>query len=137
MINFKKIKFYKKKVIFNPKGNIMKYMNQNDKHYVKFGEIYFTWIKKNYLKGWKFHTKMHINLTVPVGKIRCIFQDKKSKKQSNFNLSEKNFGTLYVPPKIWFAFQNLDKKKNSLLVNFSNIVHDKNETINKDFEEIQ
>ena len=41
-----------------------------------------------------------------------------------------------MPPKIWFAFQNLDKKKNSLLVNFSNIVHDKNETINKDFEEI-
>jgi dTDP-4-dehydrorhamnose 3,5-epimerase len=136
MINFKKIKFYKKKVIFNPKGNIMKYMNQNDKHYVKFGEIYFTWIKKNYLKGWKFHTKMHMNLTVPVGKIRCIFYDKKSNKKSIFNLSEKNFGTLYVPPKIWFAFQNLDKKKNSLLVNFSNIVHDKNETINKDFEEI-
>jgi dTDP-4-dehydrorhamnose 3,5-epimerase len=77
-----------------------------------------------------------MNLTVPVGKIRCIFYDKKSNKKSIFNLSEKNFGTLYVPPKIWFAFQNLDKKKNSLLVNFSNIVHDKNETINKDFEEI-
>ena len=135
MINFKKIKFYKKKVIFNPKGNIMKYMNQNDKHFVKFGEIYFTWIKKNYLKGWKFHTKMHMNLTVPVGKIRCIFYDKKSNKKNIFNLSEKNFGTLYVPPKIWFAFQNLDKK-NSLLVNFSSIIHDKNETINKEFEEI-
>ena len=136
MINLNKIKFYKKKVIMNPKGNIMKFINQSDKHYIRFGEIYFTWIKKDYLKGWKFHRKMHMNLTVPVGKIKCIFYDKKTNKKIVFNLGEKKFGTLYVPPKIWFAFQNMDKKKNSLLVNCSSIIHDKSETVNKDFEKI-
>ena len=136
MINLKKIKFYKKKTIFNSKGNIVKFMKKSDDNYMKFGEVYFTWIKKNYLKGWKFHKKMHMNLTVPVGKIRCIFYDKNINKKIVFNLSEKKSGTLYVPPKIWFAFQNIDKKKDSLLVNFSNIIHDKNETINKDLEQI-
>lgn len=136
MINLKKIKFYKKKIIFNPKGNIIKFIKKSDKNYMKFGEAYFTWIKRNYLKGWKFHKKMHMNLTVPVGNVKCIFYDKTANKKIVFKLSEKKPGTLYVPPKIWFAFQNIDKKKSSLLVNFSNIIHNKNETINKNFEEI-
>lgn len=136
MINLKKIKFYKKKTIFNFKGNIIKFIKKNDKNYKKFGELYFTWVKNNYLKGWKFHKKMHMNLTVPVGKIRCMFYDKKTNKKIILDLSENKPGTLYVPPKIWFAFQNIDKKKDSLLINFSNIIHNKNETINKDFKEI-
>lgn len=136
MINLKKIRFYKKKTIFNSKGNIIKFMKKSDNNYMKFGEVYFTWIKKSYLKGWKFHKKMHMNLTVPVGKIRCFFYDKNTNKKIVFNLSEKKSGTLYVPPKIWFAFQNIDKKKDSLLINFSNIIHDKKEVINKDYEQI-
>lgn len=136
MSNLKKIKFFEKKIINNHKGNVMKFIKKNDKNYNNFGEVYFTWIKKNYLKGWKFHKKMHMNLTVPVGKIKCLFYDKKLNKKKIFNLSEKKFGTLYVPPKVWFAFRNMDKKKDSLLVNFSNIIHDKRETINKDFDNI-
>ena len=77
-----------------------------------------------------------MNLTVPVGKIRCFFYDKNTNKKIVFNLSEKKSGTLYVPPKIWFAFQNIDKKKDSLLINFSSIIHDKKEVINLDYEQI-
>ncbi len=132
MNNLKKIKFFSKKIISNPKGNIMHYIKKNDKNYIKFGEVYFTWIKKNSLKGWKFHKKMHMNLTVPVGNIKFIFYDETFKKKRLFYLSESKFGTLYVPPKVWFSFKNMNKKKNSLVVNFSSIIHDKNETINKD-----
>ncbi len=133
MSKLDKIKFFKKKIIINPKGNIMKFMKKNDKNYKKFGEVYFTWIKKNCLKGWKYHKEMHMNLTVPVGSIKFFFYDEKKNLRKNFMISEKKFGTLYIPPRIWFAFQNVDKKKASLLVNFSNIVHDKEESINKKF----
>ena len=133
MSDIKKIKFIKKKIISDQKGNIMKFIKRNDKTFSKFGEVYFTWIKRNNLKGWKFHKKMHMNLTVPVGSVKFIFFDKKNKKKIVFNLSEKKFGTLYVPPKIWFAFTNISKKKDSLVVNFSNIIHDKNESVNKEF----
>ena len=61
MSNTKKIKFIKKKIISHPNGNIMKYINKNDKNYLKFGEVYFSWIKKNNFKGWKLHKKMHMN----------------------------------------------------------------------------
>ena len=136
MINLNKIKFYKKKTIFNIKGNIIKFIKNNDKTYKKFGEVYLTWVKNNYLKGWKYHKKMHMNLTVPVGKIRFMFYEKKTNKKITIDLNENNSGVLYVPPKIWFAFQNIDKKKDSLLINFSNIIHSKKETLNKDFQEI-
>ena len=136
MRNIKKIKFIKKKIISHPKGNIMKYIKKDDKNYLKFGEVYFSWIKKNNFKGWKFHKKMHMNLTVPVGNIKFTFFDKISKEKSTYNLSEKKFGILYVPPKIWFAFTNMSKTKDSLVVNFSNIIHDKNESINKDFKRL-
>lgn len=136
MTNLNKIKFYKKKIIINPKGNIMKFIKQNDRNYIKFGELYFTWVKKNYIKGWKFHKKMHMNLSVPIGKIKFTFFDKETHIKKQIVLGEKKFGTLYVPPKIWFAFENINKKRDSLLVNFSNIIHHKNETINKEFEKI-
>ena len=48
----------------------------------------------------------------------------------------KKFGTLYVPAKIWFSFENMSKKKDSLMVNFSNIIHKKSESINKNLKEI-
>lgn len=134
MNNLKKIKFFKKKIISNPKGNIMHYIKKDDKNYIKFGEVYFTWIKKNSFKGWKLHKKMHMNLSVPFGNIKFTFYDEKFKKKREFKLSGNKFGTLYVPPKVWFAFKNIDKKKDSLVVNFSNIIHDKNETINKSYD---
>jgi dTDP-4-dehydrorhamnose 3,5-epimerase len=136
MANIDKIKFFPKKIIKNPKGNVMHFIKKDDKNYIKFGEVYFTWIKNNNTKGWKFHKKMHMNLTVPVGNIEFTFFDEELKKKYIFNLSEKKFGTLYVPPKIWFSFRNMSKKKDSLVVNFSNIVHKKSENINKDFKEL-
>ena len=136
MSNLKKIKFIKKRIITHPKGNIMKFIKRNDDNYSGFGEVYFTWIKINEFKGWKFHKKMHMNLTVPMGNVDFFFYDKKLDKKIIFNLNEKKFGTLYIPPKIWFGFKNMNKKKDSLVVNFSNIIHDKNESINKDFKSI-
>ena len=78
---------------------------------MKFGEVYFTWIKKNYLKGWKFHKKMHMNLTVPVGKIRCIFYDKNINKKIVFNLSEKKSELYMCHQKYGSHFKILTKKR--------------------------
>ena len=44
----KSIKIQKNKIIFNKKGNIIKFLNKNSKQYKSFGEIYFSEIKKRY-----------------------------------------------------------------------------------------
>jgi hypothetical protein len=54
------IKINKLKIKFHKKGNIIKMMSSNNKN--KFGELYISIIKKNKIKGWKFHKKMHMNL---------------------------------------------------------------------------
>ena len=78
---------------------------------MKFGEVYFTWIKRNYLKGWKFHKKMHMNLTVPVGNVKCIFYDKTANKKIEFKLSEKNQELYMCRQKYGLHFKILTKKK--------------------------
>ena len=51
----KDIKFLNSKIISNNKGNIIKIINKNNKEFIKFGELYFSEIKKSYIKGWNLH----------------------------------------------------------------------------------
>ena len=53
----KKIKVFKLKKIKNNLGNITKFINKNDKFFKKFGEVYFSDIKKDKEKGWNLHKK--------------------------------------------------------------------------------
>ena len=131
MSRLEKIVFKKKRVINNKNGNIIHFFSKKEKNFKEFGEIYFTWVKKNKTKGWKYHKKMHMNLTVPVGYVRFFFYDDKKHTVKKIDIGKKNHGVLYVPPRVWFAFRNINKKKDSLVTNLSNIIHSKNESINK------
>ena len=51
----KLVKVLKNKIIFNPKGNIIKIINKKNKYFFKFGELYFSQVKKNKTKGWNIH----------------------------------------------------------------------------------
>ena len=51
------IKKIKIRIIKNVKGNIIKFFNFNQKFLKKYGEIYFSEVKKNKFKGWKYHEK--------------------------------------------------------------------------------
>ena len=53
----KSIKFSKGKRIKNYKGDIIKFISKKNILFKKFGEIYFSEIKKNKIKGWNFHKK--------------------------------------------------------------------------------
>ena len=53
-MKIKKIKIIDLKSIKNPKGDILKYLSKDSKNYKKFGEIYFSEIKKNKKKRMEF-----------------------------------------------------------------------------------
>ena len=63
------IKKIKKKIIKNIKGDILKFFSKQDSFFKKFGEIYFSEIRKNKVKGWNYHKKNTCLLTVPFGKV--------------------------------------------------------------------
>ena len=82
-MSLSKIKIIKLKILKNNKGDVLKYINKKDIYFKKFGEIYFTEIKKNNIKGWNFHRKNKCFISVPFGKVRFTFAKKiNSKKKS-------------------------------------------------------
>ena len=72
-----KIKVTKLKIIKLPAGNIMRALRKNELRNWTFGEAYFSKVKFGKIKAWKFHTKMTLNLIVPLGKVKFVFYSKK------------------------------------------------------------
>ena len=63
------IKKIKLKIFKNPKGDLLKYISIKKSYFKKFGEVYFSEIKKNSIKGWNAHIKNTCLLAVPFGKV--------------------------------------------------------------------
>lgn len=129
------------KIIDHPLGNIMHGMKASDETFKSFGEAYFSFVNFGSVKGWKMHTKMILNLVVPLGEIKFVaFDDREnSRSRGQFQeivLSRNNYQKLTVPPGVWLAFQGRSQGEN-LLLNMASIEHDPNEAINKSLEEIQ
>ena len=111
------------------KGDIYKIINKKSKNFSGFGELYLSSLNKGSSKGWNFHKKMTLNLFVVKG--RVMFFLKKDKKVFRINLNEDQNEVLTIKPKVWVKMVNLSLKE-SKIINFANLVHDKNEIIKKE-----
>ncbi len=129
------IKEYKLKKFYLKKGNVLKGLNRVDQNFNGFGEVYFSFIKKNQIKGWKKHHKMKMNLIVPLGKVEFKFYDEKKNKYQKIMIGQNNYKRIFVPNNIWFAFKGHDKI--NLIMNISNIIHSKNEVSRKQLKELK
>ena len=123
------------KQIYNPKGDIFHAMKKSDIGYEGFGEAYFSTIKYNDKKGWKKHTKMTLNLIVPIGEIEFVIYDDKNNKFFNTKLSSENYQRLTIKPNLWVAFKGISNSQN-ILLNIASIEHDSIEALTKDLDEI-
>jgi dTDP-4-dehydrorhamnose 3,5-epimerase len=122
-------------------GSVFHGMKKNDIGFVDFGEVYFSFINKDAIKGWKLHKKMTLNLIAPIGEIKFNFIDFRPDSKTynslfEINLSEKDYCRLTVPPNIWFAFKGVGEGIN-MLTNIADISHDPNEVLRKELNEIQ
>ncbi len=125
------VKIYKKKVISDKRGKILHMLRKDDKHFSKFGEIYFSYVFGNQVKAWHIHKKMTLNYVAAFGKIKLVLFDnrKKSKTFGVFQkiiLSNKNHYLVSIPPNIWNGFQSANGKL-AVLANCSDIPHDPKE----------
>lgn len=121
----KSIKLIKNKVIHNSKGDIIKFISSKKKYFPKFGELYFSEIKKNATKGWNIHYKYQCILTVPYGKVRFSFYNPIQKKIKHIQIDKKKNYHILIPKGNWFCFKSLTKI--SIVVNFLSRPHNKKE----------
>jgi len=110
-------------------GDVLHAMKQSDPGFSGFGEAYFSWVAAGAIKGWKRHTRMTMNVVVPVGQVRFVFHGLDERGVTVFRveeLGEARYVRATVPPGIWFAFQGLGAPQ-SLVLNIASIPHDPNE----------
>ena len=104
-------------------GDVLHALKSSDEDFNNFGEIYFSWVEKNAIKAWKKHTRMSMNLVVPVGLVRFVFYDETNQDFEIHEIGESNYMRLFVTPNIWFGFQGIASGP-SLVTNISDIPHD-------------
>ncbi|MCE5181793.1 MAG: dTDP-4-dehydrorhamnose 3,5-epimerase [Anaerolineaceae bacterium] len=101
-------------------------MKQTDAGYAGFGEAYFSWVAVGAVKAWKRHTRMTMNVVVPVGKVQFVFCLDGADEFRVEEIGVCRYVRLSVPPGVWFGFQGLAAPQ-SLVLNVANIPHDPNE----------
>tara|TARA_Y100000590_G_scaffold433281_1_gene550186 strand:- start:1923 stop:2348 length:426 start_codon:yes stop_codon:yes gene_type:complete len=124
----KKIKCKKLKVIKIPSGDIMRILKNKEVKNWNFAEAYFSKIKYNKIKAWKYHLKMSLNIVVPMGRVKFVFYFNKNKNFKVIELGEKKYSRISIPPRIWFGFKGLSKK-DSLILSLTNLEHNPNEVL--------
>ncbi len=117
-------------------GDIFHAIKKTDAGFMGFGEAYFSTIRFNEIKAWKKHSKMTLNLIVPVGRIKFVLYDDRQESRTKglfyeVILSPENYKRLTVTPDIWMGFQGLDEGL-SLLLNIANLEHDPDEIDRRD-----
>tara|TARA_B100001059_G_scaffold209781_1_gene222962 strand:- start:8758 stop:9195 length:438 start_codon:yes stop_codon:yes gene_type:complete len=129
------------KRILHDKGDIYHAMKCSEDSFHSFGEAYFSSVHYADVKGWKKHSKMILNLVVPIGAIKFVAYDGRegSKTYESFFeviISKDNYCRLTIPAGVWLSFQGVNKEFN-LLLNLASIEHDPAESISCDISDIE
>lgn len=114
--------------IHHPKGDIYHALKSGDSSFGEFGEAYFTTVTASETKGWKQHTRMIMNLIVPVGDVSFFIHCEKRNQTATVNLGPSNYCRLTVPAGYWMAFRGHQNPLN-LVLNIASIEHDPEESI--------
>ena len=127
-------------IIDTPGGDVLHGMKVDALGYAGFGEAYFSSVEQGFIKGWKRHREMTLNLIVIDGEIEFVIFDERPssstyQKFQKVTLSLSNFARLTIPPMLWVAFRGSSQRRN-LLLNVANLVHDPQEMDTKPISDI-
>tara|TARA_B100000575_G_C22915325_1_gene531307 strand:+ start:150 stop:575 length:426 start_codon:yes stop_codon:yes gene_type:complete len=118
-------------------GNVLHgYKHISDINPQEIKEVYFSTIKYKQVRAWKMHTKMTVNLVVPIGSVRIKLikendNSGENLKTQNEVLSQDPYFRLTIPPGIWFSMEGLTEGDN-LICNIADYAHDPKEVLKKD-----
>ena len=124
------------KQIIDERGKVMHMLRKDDKHFQKFGEIYFSFVHKEAIKGWHLHKKMILNYAVPFGKIKLVLYDDREKSSTRGRvlqlfLGPDNYNLVTIPPNVWNGVKGIGEA-GSIIANCATLPHDPKEIIRLD-----
>lgn len=113
--------------ICDERGKIMHMLRDDDEHFEKFGEIYFSVVYPGVIKGWHLHTEQVLNYAVIAGTIKLVLYDvrqdspTKSELQELF-LGEDNYCLVRIPTGVYNGFKGCGVKP-AIVANCATIPH--------------
>jgi dTDP-4-dehydrorhamnose 3,5-epimerase len=115
------------KRIPDERGLIAHMLRCDAPHFEKFGEIYFSGVYPDVVKGWHIHKEMTLYYAVPVGMIKLVLFDDREGSKSKGKLmelfiGEQNYALVRIPPMVWNGFKGVGTSM-ALVANCSSIPH--------------
>jgi dTDP-4-dehydrorhamnose 3,5-epimerase len=112
------------------RGCISHMLRVDAPHFVGFGEIYFSSVYREAVKGWHIHREMTLNYAVPVGMIKMVLYDDREGSPTRGELNElfigeQNYALVRVPPMVWNGFKGISEL--ALVANCSDVPHSADE----------
>ena len=128
MADIEGVKIINLKKIPDERGTIYHMLRASDKHFTKFGEIYFSKIYNGAIKGWHIHKQITLNYCVVVGTVKLVLFDSREESTTNGNLMElfigdDNYSLVIIPPGIANGHKGITET--ALLANVPDVPHDK------------
>lgn len=110
------------------RGTILHMMRATDPHFKQFGEIYFSTIYKDVIKGWHRHREMTLNYACVFGRIKLVLYDDREGSTTRGELMEiflgpDNYSLAIIPPEVWNGFKGMSDPM-ALVANCCTHVHD-------------
>ena len=100
------------KRIPDERGTIMHMLRATDPHFQQFGEIYFSTIYKDVIKGWHLHREISLNYACIHGRIKLVLFDDREQSSTRGELMEiflgpDNYSLAIIPPEVWNGFKGM------------------------------
>ena len=133
------VKIIKKNQFIDERGKIMRMLRADDKEFVKFGEIYFSYTYPGAIKAWHRHKEMTLTYAAVFGKIKLVLFDDRKNSPTNGSLeeiflSDEDYFTVTIPPLIWNGFKSIENKS-SIIANCTDVPHSENEIERKKYND--
>jgi dTDP-4-dehydrorhamnose 3,5-epimerase len=115
-------------IIPDERGMILKMLRNDDPGFQEFGEIYFSTIYPDVVKGWHIHTKMTLNYAVISGSIKLVLYDDREGFPTRGEVQEiflgrENYKLVTIPTMVWNGFKGIGTEL-AIVANCSTIPHD-------------
>ena len=124
------------KIISDNRGKVIHMLRTDSQVFEKFGEIYFSTIYHQSIKGWHLHKESTLNYVCIKGKVKLVLFDNRKESSTKgvyqeLILSPEDYFLVTIPPNIWNGFKGLDKAE-SIIANCLTLPHDEKEMVRKD-----
>ena len=124
------------KIISDNRGKVMHMLRTDSQVFKKFGEIYFSTIYHQSIKGWHLHKESVLNYVCIKGKVKLVLFDNRKESSTKgvyqeLILSPEDYFLVTIPPNIWNGFKGLDRAE-SIIANCLTLPHNEREMLRKD-----